>query len=136
MRIVFDTNVFIAAALRGGFAQDIISLADQKIVVLLTSPEILTELQKKLLTKFHWSKEQTTFFILKIKQIADVIEVTDTIIFNRDPDDTKILACAVSGKADLIVSLDQDLLALKEYAGIGIIHPKTLSYTFPKYFKQ
>ena len=38
-----------------------------------------------------------------------------------DPDDDRILECAVDGKADLIVSNDHHLLDLKVYAGIPII---------------
>ncbi len=137
MRVVFDTNIFIAAALRGGFAKDIIELADQKVIVLLTSTAILEELQRKLLTKFKVSDEKLNFFIKKIRKAAELIEVEEEVsVVTRDPDDNKILACALSGEADLIVSADQDLIALKEFKGIASIHPKTLSYTFPEYFKK
>lgn len=65
------------------------------------------------------------------------MEATKKIsIVTRDPDDNKILECALAGKADLIVTLDQDLIKLKNFRGIGIIHPKTLSWTFPEYFKK
>ena len=137
MRIVFDTNVYIAAALRGGFAEDIIALADKDVVTLLTSNEILSELEEKLLSKFNFSKEQVDFTIKRIKKLSTIINPTDKISkIQRDPQDNKILECALAGKADLIVSSDQDLIQLKIYAGIPIIHPKTLSYTFPEYFKK
>jgi len=42
----------------------------------------------------------------------------------------------VDGKADLIVSSDQDLIQLKTFQGIGVIHPKTLSWILPEYFKK
>jgi predicted nucleic acid-binding protein len=38
-----------------------------------------------------------------------------------DSDDDPIVACAVEGLADLIVSGDRDLLALCSYAGIPIV---------------
>lgn len=137
MRVVFDTNVLIAAALRGGFAEDLIALADKKVITLITSQHILKELRRKLLLKFDTSEEDISFFINKIQQIAETVEEKETIrAIVRDPDDNKILACAVSGNADLIVSADQDLIKLKRFRGIGIVHPKTLSYTFPKYFKK
>jgi uncharacterized protein len=136
MRIVFDTNVYIAAALRGGFAEDIIALADKGIVTLLTSSEILSELEKKLLVKFNFSKEQVDFIINRIKKISlNIIPTKKISKIQRDPQDNKILECALYGKADLIVSSDQDLIQLKIYEGIPIVHPKTLSYTFPQYFK-
>lgn len=65
------------------------------------------------------------------------MDITEKInVVKRDPGDNKILECAVSGHADLIVSSDQDLLSLKVFRGIGIIHPKTLTWTFPEYFKK
>ena len=39
----------------------------------------------------------------------------------RDPDDVHVLACAVSAKADAIVTGDKDLLTLKSFEGIPII---------------
>src|SRR6266404_6705976 len=129
MRVVFDTNIYIAAALRGGFAEDIIALADKGAITLLISNEIFSELESKLISKFDFSKEQINFIIRRIKKLSIIIQPAEKII-QRDPDDNKILECAVAGKADLIVSADQDLIQLKEYKGISLIHPKTLSYTF------
>lgn len=137
MRIVFDTNVYIAAVLRGGFAEDIITLADKKAVTLLTSKEILNELENKLIVKFNFTHEQVNLIINRINKLSIKIDTKIKIThINRDPDDNKILECAISGEADLIVSSDQDLIQLKTYKGISIIHPKTLSYTFPQYFKS
>jgi predicted nucleic acid-binding protein len=41
----------------------------------------------------------------------------------RDPDDDEVLALSVATQADLIVSGDDDLLAMKEYQGIRIVNP-------------
>ena len=42
----------------------------------------------------------------------------------------------MEGKADLVVSIDQDLLKLKSYKGVGIVHPKTLTWILPKLFED
>lgn len=138
MRTVFDTNVFIAAALKGGFARDILEFAETtNLITILTSEEILLELRRKLLAKFDESESNVNFFIEKIRSITEVVKITEKIsIITRDPQDNKILECALSGQANLIVSSDQDLLKLKVFKGIGIIHPKTLAWTFPKYFNK
>lgn len=138
MRVVFDTNVLIAAALKGGFSEDILKIASSTdLVDLICSEDILDELRKKLIHRFKWEKIEVDFFVQTIREtcvIVDISEKIEKII--RDPEDNKILECAVSGKANLIVSSDQDLINLKSYRGIGIIHPKTLTWTFPEYFKK
>lgn len=138
MRIVLDTNVLIAAALKGELAGDILDMAATTLLItLLTSEEILKELQEKLINKFNWSEERINFFIREFRQIAEIVEVINRVdVVIRDPKDNKILECAISGQADLIVTADQDLIKLKKYKRIGIIHPKTLSWTFPEYFKK
>ena len=40
-----------------------------------------------------------------------------------DPDDNKILECAVAGEVDIIVTQDNHLLKLKEFEGIAILSP-------------
>jgi predicted nucleic acid-binding protein len=42
----------------------------------------------------------------------------------RDPEDDMIVACAVTGQADTIVSRDKDLLSLGSYGGIAIVTPE------------
>ena len=42
-------------------------------------------------------------------------------VVERDPDDDRVLECAVTAKAELIVTGDSDLLSLGEYEGIQII---------------
>ena len=138
MRIVLDTNIYIAAALQGQLAEDILRMAaTTKLTTLIVSEEILTELQRKLRSKFSWLQEDIDRFLMRIRKIAEIVEPTAKIMaIIRDPSDNKILECALAGKADLIVSIDQDLIKLKTFHGIAIVHPKTLSWTFPEYFKK
>ncbi len=138
MRVVFDTNIYIAAALKGGFSEDIIEMAaTTDLVTLVCSEAIFEELEEKLKVKFNWSKDQIEFFINQLKGICEIVKVEEELsVIVRDPDDNKILACALFGNADLIVSADQDLLKLKTFNKIAIIHPRTLAWTFPQYFKK
>jgi putative PIN family toxin of toxin-antitoxin system len=41
----------------------------------------------------------------------------------RDPKDDAVVACAVEGRADLIISGDEDLLTLGDYEGIQVVTP-------------
>jgi uncharacterized protein len=53
--------------------------------------------------------------------VSDVPEVHGIV---RDPDDDKIIACAVAAGADYLVTRDKDLLTLLDYEGIVIISPE------------
>ena len=62
--------------------------------------------------------------IKKIVRAADFVNPkTVPAVIADDPDDNHVLACAVEGNADLIVSGDQDLLRLREYESIPIVRP-------------
>jgi uncharacterized protein len=41
----------------------------------------------------------------------------------RDPDDDRILEVALNGRADIIITGDEDLLALSPWRGIAILTP-------------
>ncbi len=138
MRIVLDTNVYIGAALQGELTEDILEVVvENQDIYLIISEEILLETEQKLQEKFHWSTERIELFLNRIKKIAEIVAPSEKLdIIKRDPKDNKILECSLAGDVDLIVTADQDLIKLKSFKGIGIVHPKTLSWTFPEYFKD
>ena len=136
MRVVLDTNVLIAAALKGGLADQILRLATSRQLSLIISQEILEELSEKLLSKFTWKDGEVSLYIETLKEISEIVSPSKKLdVVSKDPDDNKILEAALEGRAELIVSIDQDLLKLKKYKDIGIIHPKTLTWILPKLFE-
>ncbi len=129
LRLVFDTNVFISAALRGRQAETALELASARRLVLVTSAAILAELADKLLHKLGWPQNRVDLFLETIRELAEIVEPTVTLaVVPDDEDDNRILECAVAGEAGLIVTLDQDLLRLKSYEIIGIITPRELAF--------
>jgi len=57
-----------------------------------------------------------------LSQVPHVIAPRTVLsVVSADPDDNRILECAVAGKADIIVSNDHHLLDLKICAGIPIV---------------
>ena len=52
-----------------------------------------------------------------------MVQVSRAIRACRDPRDDKFLEVAVHGRADLIVTGDEDLLALNPFRGIAILAP-------------
>jgi putative PIN family toxin of toxin-antitoxin system len=54
---------------------------------------------------------------------GEAVMVTEQIVACRDPKDDKFLEVAATGKADVVVSGDEDLLTLHPFAGIPIVVP-------------
>ena len=138
MRIVFDTNIYFAAAIKNTFSANIIdTISKSDAFTVIASEDILSELISKLENKLQLPHEDINDLLNKIRSIAEVVDISSSVsVITRDPSDNKILECAISGSADLIVTMDHDLIKLKSFKGIGIIHPKTLAWTFPEYFKR
>jgi putative PIN family toxin of toxin-antitoxin system len=55
--------------------------------------------------------------------VSDVPEIRGIVI--RDPNDDKIVACAVAAGADYLVTRDKDMLSLGEHHGLAMISPET-----------
>jgi len=51
-------------------------------------------------------------------------EVEQTVEASRDPDDDKFLAVALDGKAEVIVSGEQDLLVLDPFRRVRVVKPR------------
>lgn len=141
MILVFDTNVLIAAALKGGFSLTAIRLAVDGEIILASSEEILTELREKLGSKFQWSAEASDLFVNTLREVSVIVEPDKKInLITRDPEDNIILQVAATAQADLVISSDKDVLQLKQFKipskTIGIVHPRDLHRTIPGFFQE
>ena len=67
-----------------------------------------------------------------LKYSVLVQDPTISNVIEQDPDDNKILATAIAGKADYIISGDMHLLTLNNYRGIDIVTPKRFCEITPK----
>jgi predicted nucleic acid-binding protein len=67
-------------------------------------------------------KEKLKEFISDLLSIMLLIQGEETIkVIIEDPSDNKYMSCALSAKADFIISGDVHLLKLGEYRGIQIV---------------
>jgi predicted nucleic acid-binding protein len=66
---------------------------------------------------------ETRVWLRKLMDAAELVTVTERISACRDPTDDKFLELAVSGRADLIVTGDADLLVLNPFRDIPIVTP-------------
>lgn len=97
MKIVLDTNVYIAAALHDGFSAHIVEiLTENPIFTIIISEEILIELNQKLKNKFNWLQEDINRYLTGIEKIAELVKIGEKIeIITRDVKDNRILECAL-----------------------------------------
>jgi putative PIN family toxin of toxin-antitoxin system len=127
IRVVLDTNLLVSYLLthRPPIATLIDDFLAKGEFAMMTAPELLAELDRVLrypkLQRYYTDEERTRFVAL-VLALSEVVELPETIPrICRDPDDDRLIACAVVGEADVIVSGDDDLLALKQVGDISIL---------------
>jgi len=131
IRVVFDTNTIISAQFWLGAprqALDAIRIGAAKLVV---SEQLMTEL-RTVLARAKFAQRIAVIGSTVENMIADhraLVEIVEATPLPTpvcdDPKDDMVLACAVGGKADYIVSGDDDLLRLQSYQDIFIINVNT-----------
>jgi putative PIN family toxin of toxin-antitoxin system len=121
-RVTVDTNVLISALVFEGLPGEFLALARAGSFQLITSPALLDELDEKLRFKFLWSPARASQVRRELEMLCEVVStVNHLVIVKDDPDDDRVLECAVAGRADTIVSGDRHLLKLGSYDGIAIL---------------
>lgn len=125
-KLVVDTNLWVSRLLMpSGTAAKAV---DHGLAwgIPLMSEETLTELSDVLARpKFdrYVSREDRQHFLRLIGGIVRVIPITQRTSACRDPKDDKFLDVALNGEARLIVTGDQNLLALHPFHGVEILSP-------------
>jgi uncharacterized protein len=88
----------------------------------LTSPTLLKELDEKLRGKFEVSPEDADLIRTRLESCALIVTPGIVLeVIKEDPDDDRVLECAVAGEADYVVSGDRHLLKLGSYDGTPIV---------------
>jgi putative PIN family toxin of toxin-antitoxin system len=106
----------------GGLPGKILDLALRGKFTLVTSSSLLDELDEKLRGKFAVSERDALAIRAKLEDSANVVEPDFELnAVPDDPDDNRVLECAVAGKAEFIVSGDRHLLRIGCYEEIAII---------------
>ena len=125
LKAVLDTNLYIAGfEFPKGRDAAVWRAARARRFRLLVSPAIIQEMAGVLRVKFGWPEERVQSAVRAVARAAGnglVVPRSRVAALTTDPDDNRILECAVDGKADLIVSNDHHLLDLKMWAGIAIV---------------
>jgi hypothetical protein len=130
LKVVLDTNVFVSGLMGVCSPPRLIIDAwlDDRFT-LVTSLYLVTELNHvlsypRIADRLQVSSTQTEQILAALLSQTIVVPGKVSILgVTRDPKDDAVVACAVEGKADCIVSGDQDLLVLGTYQGIQVVTP-------------
>ncbi|MGB1287019.1 MAG: putative toxin-antitoxin system toxin component, PIN family [Aggregatilineales bacterium] len=127
IRVVLDTNIIISGSLWRGTPSDVLQTIYRDDVQAIVSEDMLDEL-KDVLHRKKFQKPLARATKTPDETIAEYLsacEIVEPAIINPviedDPDDDVVLACAVGGAADYIVSGDPHLLQLKSYQRISLV---------------
>lgn len=125
MKAVFDTNIFISAfAIPRSRAEAAVLKVAEGDVQLVISRGIIHETLEVLARKFDRNPEELARVAVYLSELAEVVTPRRRLKVLGDEPDNRILECAVTGKAEVIVTGDQAMLRLGAYRGIRILSLK------------
>ncbi|MBI2382730.1 MAG: putative toxin-antitoxin system toxin component, PIN family [Gammaproteobacteria bacterium] len=124
-RVVFDTNTIVSALLFRQGRLSALRARWQAACTPLASAQTVAELARVLnYGRFNLSPAELAEALALYLPYAEVVEsVPASKLACRDPKDQPFLDLAEAGRADMLVSGDGDLLALKGHASCRILTP-------------
>ena len=124
MRVLLDTNVLVAAFVTRGLCQDVLRvvLAEH---MLLASETILDELERTLTVKLRTPARRAREVVTFIREQGEVAAPVNPAPWpENEPDDRWIVAAAIDGAADVLVTGDKDLLQVSGEVKFRVVTPR------------
>ena len=121
-RVTADSNILISALQYGGKPLTLLDMAQDGRIELAITDDILTETFRVLRNKFHRTTEWLQEAEDHLREITRHVSPAERVdVVTVDPDDNRILECAVTARSEAIVSGDSDLLNLAAFRGIPVM---------------
>jgi uncharacterized protein len=124
MRACLDTNVLVAAFATRGLCEDVVRvvLTEHELVV---AERALVELERVLTEKLRVPGPKARAITAFVRDEAHVIASQEPAAWpERDPDDRWIVAAAIDGRADVLVTGDRDLLEAAAEIPVAVVSPR------------
>ena len=128
VKVVIDTNIIISAFISPfGASAQIFELFLQGYIINYTSEEIIQELERVIYRQKFIGCIEThdkQFMIDNFRSLSLVIvPIAKEKVIKDDPDDDKIVNCALTAGAAIITG-DKPLLDLKSFSNVSILSPR------------
>lgn len=123
LKLIIDTNLWVSFLISNSHRKLDTLLIGNKIIFLFSEAllaEIKQTISKPRLKKYFLENafgEMMEVF----EPYIELIEVRSTVNVCRDPDDNFLLALAKDGKANYLLTGDEDLLILKNFGKTSIV---------------
>ena len=124
LQFVIDTNVLVSSILIKKSSSDAALKKARSLGSLLFSEATFQELQITLSrSKFdrYVSLQVRSEFIFRLRLASELVEILERVDLCRDEKDNKFLEVAINGKADYLITGDNDLFVLRSFQDVKII---------------
>ncbi len=117
-----DSNVYISALQFDGVPLQFLNAARVGAFELAISEALISEIRGVLQRKFYWSDEMLDEATAELTNFIQIVRPTQTLsVIQEDPDDDRVLECAIASGSQFVVSGDRHLLRLTQYGSIRIL---------------
>ena len=122
MKVFFDTNVYVAEALLGGAAEQMVAATIAARWRVFSSDYVLDETERVITEKLGFSRRFALLTRERVRRRANLVSSPSSRHnVPNDPADSPVLRAALAAGADLLVTNDTHLLALNPYESLQIV---------------
>lgn len=127
IKVVLDTNIYLSGLIfPDSMPEEVLNLGRNRRILIYISPFILFEIKNILVKKFDCTEDYAKKLEDEILRFTIIVQPLAKInVIKDNKDDNRILECAVTAKANFLVSGDKKhILCLKKIKNTEIVSAK------------
>ena len=130
IRVVLDTKVWVSIFIKKTLGREFSKIFEKKDIKIYCSEPLLKEISKvlmypKIIKLLDLARITPKGLIRIIAENSIMVKPEERVnVIKEDPEDNRVLECALVAKADFIVSGNRHLLKLEKFKNIGILTPR------------